>query len=122
MAVAHPCPHKAFPCFKRTVFGLLGLDVILSLTEQTRVEGSDSLAWLDLLLLVEWETGRLDKPYVSVGIVPALQRLAVAGIEDTDAASSGESLLLPQGGLHHLDNRDLAARFRGLGRFPMPGG
>ena len=65
MPVAHPVLRKAFPYFKWTVFGLLGINVILFFTEQTFVEGLDSLAWLTLLLLFEWETSQLDKPYVS---------------------------------------------------------
>ncbi|CRI67272.1 membrane hypothetical protein [Thiocapsa sp. KS1] len=65
MAVAHPVLRRAFPYFKWTVFGLLGINVVLFFTEQTLVEGLDSLAWLTLLLLFEWETSQLDKPYVS---------------------------------------------------------
>ncbi|WP_373509424.1 hypothetical protein [Thiocapsa sp.] len=65
MTTSHTILRKAFPYFKWTLFGLLGLNVILFFTEQTLVEGLDSLAWLTLLLLFEWETSQLDKPYVS---------------------------------------------------------
>jgi len=65
MAAAHPFLRKAFPYVKWTVFSLLGINVVLFFTERTLVEGLDNLAWLMLLLLFEWETSQLDKPYVS---------------------------------------------------------
>jgi hypothetical protein len=65
MAVSHPLLRRLFPYFKWTVFALLGVNVVLFFTEQTLVEGLDSLAWLSLLLLFEWETSQLDRPYVS---------------------------------------------------------
>ena len=48
----------AFPVFKWGVYGLLSLNVVLFLVGQTLVEAVDSLAWLLLLLLLEWETHR----------------------------------------------------------------
>ena len=41
------------------MYGLLSLNVVLFLVGQTLVEAVDSLAWLLLLLLLEWETRRL---------------------------------------------------------------
>ena len=56
---------KLFPYFKWTVFGLLGINMALFFINQTAVEGIESLAWLVLLILFEWETSQLDKPYIS---------------------------------------------------------
>lgn len=50
---------QLFAVFKWTVYGLLSLNVVLFLVGQTLVEATDSLAWVLLLLLFEWETGRL---------------------------------------------------------------
>lgn len=50
---------QLFPVFKWTVYGLLSLNVVLFLVGQTLVEAKDSLAWVLLLLLFEWETRRL---------------------------------------------------------------
>jgi hypothetical protein len=40
--------------------------MILFFMEQTIIEGVESLAWLVLLLLLEWETSQLDKDYSSL--------------------------------------------------------
>jgi hypothetical protein len=56
---------KLFPYFKWTVFGLLGINMVLFFIHQTAIEGIESLAWLVLLLLFEWETSQLDQPYIS---------------------------------------------------------
>jgi hypothetical protein len=57
--------YKVFPYFKWTVYVLLSINVYLFFTEQTLVEGIDSLAWVVLLLLFEWETSELGKPALS---------------------------------------------------------
>lgn len=57
---------KAFPYFKWSVYGLLGINMVLFFMEQTIIEGVESLAWIALLLLLEWETSSLDKPYISL--------------------------------------------------------
>ncbi len=44
--------------FKWIVYSLLGINVALFLTQATAVEALDSLAWLALLLLFEWESHR----------------------------------------------------------------
>lgn len=54
-----------FPWFKWTVYSLLAVNILLFLLTETVTEGLDSLAWVVLLLLFEWETSQLDKPYVS---------------------------------------------------------
>lgn len=56
---------KFFPIFKWAIYTLLAINVYLFFTEQTLVEGMDSLAWVILLLLFEWETSQLGKPYTS---------------------------------------------------------
>lgn len=66
---------KVFPFFKWTVYVLLGYNVYLFFTEQTFVEGMDSLAWVILLLLFEWETTQLDRPYFS-----KLEKYAIHGL------------------------------------------
>lgn len=63
---------KVFPYFKWSVFGLLGVNMALFFLHQTAVEGIESLAWLVLLMLFEWETSQLDKPYIS-----ALERYSI---------------------------------------------
>lgn len=57
--------HRAFPYFKWTVYGLLGINVVMFFLHETLVEGIDSLAWVTLLLLFEWETSQMDQPYTS---------------------------------------------------------
>lgn len=49
---------RAWPFLKWSLYGLLGVNVVLFLVGQTLVEATDSLAWLMLLLLFEWETAR----------------------------------------------------------------
>lgn len=58
-------PAVWFPWFKWTVFSLLAVNILLFLLTETITEGLDSLAWVVLLLLFEWETSQMDKPYVS---------------------------------------------------------
>jgi hypothetical protein len=57
---------RAFPYFKWAIYGLLFINMILFFMEQTIIEGVESLAWLVLLLLLEWETSQLDKDYSSL--------------------------------------------------------
>jgi hypothetical protein len=71
----HTLLRRLFPWFKWTVFGLIGLNVALFFTLETVTEGLDSLAWLSLLLLFEWESTRLDRP----GTPPRHKALAHAG-------------------------------------------
>jgi hypothetical protein len=63
--IRHPLVQRLFPWFKWTVFSLIGLNVVLFFTLETFTEGLDSLAWLSLLLLFEWETTRLQQAGVS---------------------------------------------------------
>lgn len=56
---------KIFPYFKWTIYGLLFINMYLFFTEQTIVEGLESLAWLVLLILLEWETSQLNQDYSS---------------------------------------------------------
>jgi hypothetical protein len=63
--IRHPLVQRLFPRFKWTVFSLIGLNVVLFFALETFTEGLDSLAWLSLLLLFEWETTRLERPGVS---------------------------------------------------------
>ena len=49
---------RAWPFLKWSLYGLLGVNVVLFLVGQTLVEATDSLAWILLLLLFEWETAR----------------------------------------------------------------
>jgi len=65
MATHHPLLHRLFPYFKWTVFGLLALNMVMFFLHETLVEGFDSLAWFLLLMLFEWESSQLDKPYSS---------------------------------------------------------
>lgn len=78
--IRHPLVHRLFPWFKWTVLSLIGLNVVLFFTLETFTEGLDSLAWLSLLLLFEWETTRLDRP----GIAPRRKALVHAGRMDLD--------------------------------------
>ncbi|MBD3843960.1 MAG: hypothetical protein IE909_19210 [Campylobacterales bacterium] len=57
---------KAYPYFKWSVYFLLFINMILFFKTQTITEGIESLAWLVLLMLFEWETTQLNKPYISV--------------------------------------------------------
>ncbi len=51
-----------FRAFKWSVYGLLALNTVLFLLYQTLVEGLDSLGWLVLLGVFEWETTTLGRP------------------------------------------------------------
>ncbi len=57
---------RVFPYFKWAIYGLLFINMILFFMEQTITEGMESLAWLALLLFLEWETSQLDKEYSSL--------------------------------------------------------
>ena len=54
--------HRLFVVFKWSVFGLLAVDMVLFAIGQTLVEARDSLAWIALLLLFEWETRAPHRP------------------------------------------------------------
>jgi hypothetical protein len=51
-----------FRAFKWSVYGLLALNTVLFLLRETLVEGLDSLGWLVLLGVFEWETSTLGRP------------------------------------------------------------
>lgn len=51
---------RLFPWLKWTIYTLLSLNVYLFIVEQTLIEGIDSLAWIVLLLLLDWETSRIE--------------------------------------------------------------
>ncbi len=57
--------YKYFPYFKWSVYSLLAINIVLFFMHQTVAEGLDSLGWVLLLLLFEYETAQLDKPYIS---------------------------------------------------------
>jgi hypothetical protein len=79
MILQHPLGHRLFPWFKRTVFTLIAINVALFFSFETVTEGLDSLAWLALLLLFEWETRRMGNPGVARGartLVHAARALA----------------------------------------------
>lgn len=74
-------PMRAFPWFKWTVYALLALNVYLFIVTQTLIEGLDSLAWVLLLLLLEWETSRLGRqvlPRWEQGLIHGLRLVATA--------------------------------------------
>jgi CDP-diglyceride synthetase len=52
---------KIFPYSKWFIYGLLFINMTLFFQNQTIDEGIDSLAWLVLLLLLEWETSQLNQ-------------------------------------------------------------
>jgi hypothetical protein len=58
-------PGAWFPWFKWSVYSLLAINILLFLLHETITEGMDSLAWVVLLLLFEWETSQMEQPYVS---------------------------------------------------------
>jgi hypothetical protein len=69
----------SFPLFKYSVFALLSFNIFLFLRHATLREAIDSLGWVVLLLLFEWETRRppgLPLPRLMI----ALQALAYAAI------------------------------------------
>ncbi len=67
--------HRYFPFFKWTVYGLLAINVVLFVMHETPTEALDQLAWVSLLMLFEWETSQLDKPYTS-----AAERWGIHGL------------------------------------------
>lgn len=66
---------RVFPWLKWTIYTLLMLNVYLFVTLQTIVEGLDSLAWVVLLLLLEWETIRVGRQ-----VIPRWERWLVHGL------------------------------------------
>ncbi len=56
---------KIFPFFKWGIYSLLGINMIFFFLQQTVIEGIESLAWIVLLMLFEWETSQIEKPYLS---------------------------------------------------------
>lgn len=52
---------KLFPYAKWFIYGLLFVNMTLFFSNETIEEGIDSLAWLIVLLLLEWETSQLNK-------------------------------------------------------------
>ena len=56
---------KVFPYFKASVYSVLGISIILLSSRGILIESPDTLAWLCLLMLFEWETTRLGRPYWS---------------------------------------------------------
>jgi hypothetical protein len=65
MAAAQRMFRTLFPCFKWTVYGFLGINVLVFLTQQTLLERTETLAWVFLLLLFDWETKQRETPYRS---------------------------------------------------------
>lgn len=51
---------RLFPYFKWLVYFLLAVNVVLFFTQATWIEGVDSISWVALLLLFEWETTHLN--------------------------------------------------------------
>ena len=66
---------SAFPWFKWAIYALLTLNVYLFVISQTLIEGLDSLAWVVLLLLLEWETSRLGRQ-----VLPRWERWLIHGL------------------------------------------
>jgi hypothetical protein len=66
MAAKALATRKVFPYLKGTVYSALGISVILLSSREILIESPDTLAWLCLLMLFEWETTRLGRPYRSV--------------------------------------------------------
>lgn len=54
-----------YPLFKWGVYSLLAINIVLFFLHETFIEGLETLAWVALLLLFEWETSQLDKPYIN---------------------------------------------------------
>jgi hypothetical protein len=54
-----------YPVFKWGIYSLLAINVVLFFMHQTFIEGLETPAWVVLLLLFEWETSQLDKPYIN---------------------------------------------------------
>ncbi len=67
-----------FRIFKWSVYGLLALNTVLFLLYETLVEGLDSLGWLVLLGVFEWESTTLGRPR-SAGEMAALWAAQGAG-------------------------------------------
>lgn len=54
-----------YPYFKLSIYALLALNIVLFFIHQTVVEGLDSLGWVVLLILFEYETTHLSKVDIS---------------------------------------------------------
>jgi hypothetical protein len=65
---------KLFPYAKWSIYSLLFINMILFFMHQTIIEGLESLAWLVLLFLLEWETSQMDQDYTS-----SLERFILQG-------------------------------------------
>jgi hypothetical protein len=53
---------KIFPCFKYSVYALLALNIFLFFEYAAPHEGIDSLGWVILLAMFEWQTRERRKP------------------------------------------------------------
>lgn len=97
---------KAFPYFKWSIYGLLFVNMLLFFMEQTIIEGVESLAWLVLLLLLEWETSQLDKDYSSLAEKLFLQigRLIAYILIVYSAYEYGTSAYIEENGLLDIYN------------------
>ena len=84
--------HRRFVVFKWTVYAALAVDMVLFAVGQTLVEARDSLAWIALLLLFEWETrspqrpGRAALRFVHLGRALAYLLIVQSAIQYTGAA------------------------------------
>lgn len=56
---------RHFVFFKWSVYSLLTINIALFFVQQTLIEALESLAWVVLLALFEWETSQMDQPYTS---------------------------------------------------------
>jgi len=57
---------KIFPYYKWSVYTLLGVNMLLYAFFEGNYDAAiENLTWIVLLLLFEWETSQMDKPYVS---------------------------------------------------------
>lgn len=71
--------HQLFNAFKITVYALLTFNIYLYLVHETLHEALDSLGWVLLLGVFEWETRALGKPYVSRWEQAAIWALQLVG-------------------------------------------
>ena len=57
--------YSYYSYFKWSIYSLLAINIVLFFVHQTFTEGLETLAWVCLLLLFEWETTQLGKPYIN---------------------------------------------------------
>ncbi len=69
-----------FRAFKWPVYGLLALNSVLFLLSETLVEALDSLGWLVLLGVLEWETSTLGRPRSARRARQAVRGVLYAGL------------------------------------------